>query len=66
VIRWLVSDFFAASPMLAFPVIALLVFFAVFIAVSLRAIRMANADVDRFAAMPLDGEQDERNGARHG
>jgi hypothetical protein len=52
--------------MLAFPVIALLVFFAVFIAVSLRAIRMANADVDRFAAMPLDGEQDERNGARHG
>ena len=65
-IRWLVSDFFAASPMLAFPIVALLLFLVVFVAVSVRAMRMAGTDVDRFAAMPLDGEKHERSGARHG
>ena len=51
------SEFFSQSPVLLLPLIALFLFLAVFIAVSLRAARMTKSTVDTLAQLPLsDGE----------
>lgn len=47
------ADFFARSPLLLGPVVALAIFVVVFVAVSVRAVRTKKHDVDRMAALPL-------------
>lgn len=57
--RWMVSDFFARSPALLGPVIALLLFMTVFVAASFYALRTRREEHDRMALLPL--KEDERH-----
>jgi hypothetical protein len=57
--RQLSADFFARSPLLIFPLIALAVFVVVFIAVSVRALRTRREELDRLAALPLSDSDSE-------
>lgn len=50
---WFASDFFARSPVLIYPVIALGLFMTVFISVSLKALFLKKSEVDRLAQLPL-------------
>lgn len=50
---WFASDFFARSPALVYPVIALGIFMTVFISVSLKALFLKKSEVDRLARLPL-------------
>ena len=52
-IRQLAAEFFARSPVLAWPVLALAIFFTVFLLVSLRALLTRKDEVERLAALPL-------------
>ena len=52
-LRQLSADYFARSPVLAYPVLALAIFLIVFIVVSVRALRSRREDVERMAALPL-------------
>jgi hypothetical protein len=58
------ADYFARSPVLAYPIAALGLFLLVFIAVSLRAVLRTRSDMDRMAQLPLlDAEPEvERHG----
>jgi hypothetical protein len=47
------ADYFARSPVLAFPVAALGLFLLVFIGVSLRALLRERTELDRMAQLPL-------------
>jgi hypothetical protein len=47
------SDLLEKSPVLAFPIVALVIFVAVFTLVAIRAMRMKKSDVRRLASMPL-------------
>lgn len=51
--RWMVSDFFARSPALLGPVIALVLFMGVFIAAAVYALRMRREQHERMALLPL-------------
>jgi hypothetical protein len=56
--RVIVSDFFARSPALVFPLIALGAFLFVFIVVTVGAVLMDRERLDRLARMPLsEGEE---------
>ena len=50
------SDFFSESPVLLLPLLALFLFLAVFIAVSVRAARMQRGAVEALARMPLEDQ----------
>lgn len=50
---WFASDFFARSPMLIYPVIALGIFMTVFVSVSLRALFKPKTEIERLANLPL-------------
>ncbi len=50
------SEFFAQSPALLFPVIALVLFFTVFLVVVVRVMRMSAAEADHIARIPLEDE----------
>jgi hypothetical protein len=47
------AEFFARSPLLAWPVFALALFLCVFVAVSLRALLGRRDDMQRMAELPL-------------
>lgn len=49
-------DFFGDNPLLAGPLIAMLLFTAVFVAACVRVIRSKAEHVDRMAQLPLEGE----------
>lgn len=55
--KWLVSDFFARSPALLGPVIALVLFMLVFVAATIYALRTQRAQHERMALMPLKEDQ---------
>jgi hypothetical protein len=58
------ADYFARSPVLAYPIAALGLFLLVFIAASLRALLRARSDMDQMAQLPLlDAEREVK---RHG
>lgn len=61
-ISFMASDFFARSPALMCPVIALGLFMTVFVATSLRALRADRAGIDRMARMPLANDEEEHHG----
>lgn len=48
------EEFFASSPVLALPVVAMLLFFAVFTLVVIRTMRTQSAAFDGRAALPLE------------
>ncbi len=50
---WFASDFFARSPVLIYPVIALGIFMTIFISMSLKALFLKKSEVDRLAQLPL-------------
>ena len=52
-ISWLASDYFAQSPVLALPVIALLVFMAVFTAMAIKAWRLSDGEIAELSMKPL-------------
>ncbi len=50
------AEFFAQSPVLLYPLIALVLFFTVFLAVIIRVMRMKRSEADRYAQLPLEEE----------
>jgi len=50
------SEFFAQSPALLYPVIALVLFFTIFLVVVVRVMRMSAAEADHNARIPLEEE----------
>ena len=50
------SEFFSQSPALLYPVIALVLFFTVFLFVVVRVMRMSAAEADENARIPLEEE----------
>ncbi|MCA9530714.1 MAG: hypothetical protein KC543_11305 [Myxococcales bacterium] len=56
---FLTKEFFAQSPVLALPLLALAIFLVVFVAVSVRALRMKDRETDRLAHLALDEAHDE-------
>jgi cbb3-type cytochrome oxidase subunit 3 len=55
--RLISSEFFARSPVLIFPVLALGLFFVVFVLISLRALLTQRDEMDAAARLPLnDGD----------
>jgi hypothetical protein len=55
--RDIAHDFFTTSPVMAAPLVALVLFVIVFVLVSLRAIRTQRSDADRAAQLALEGEE---------
>jgi hypothetical protein len=56
--RRFATDFFEQSPVLLYPVIALVLFFVVFLAVVIRVVRMKASEADRYAHIPLEEESE--------
>ncbi len=50
------AEFFARSPVLLYPLIALVLFFTVFVVVVIRVMRMKASEADRYAHLPLEEE----------
>jgi Zn-dependent protease with chaperone function len=50
------TELFAQSPALLYPLIALVLFFIVFLVVVIRVIRMKESEADRYARIPLEEE----------
>jgi hypothetical protein len=55
------ADYFARSPVLAFPLLALGIFLIVFVVVSLRALLQSRSQVDHMACLPLEGTEETRH-----
>ena len=55
-------DFFSHNPLLAGPLIAMLLFTAVFAAAVVRVVRAKREHVDRMAQLPLEGEGEVHHG----
>ena len=54
----LASDFFAQSPALLLPVLALVLFVVVFTVMTVRAMKMNKKTVTRLASLPLQHQED--------
>lgn len=52
-ISWLASDFFSQSPVLALPVVALLLFMVLFTVMAVRAMRLPASEVQSLAELPM-------------
>jgi cbb3-type cytochrome oxidase subunit 3 len=52
------TEFFAQSPVLAFPVLALLIFTMVFVAVVIRTLRMEREAISQESKLPLEEDHD--------
>jgi len=53
-------EFFRRSPLLAYPLAALLIFMAVFLIVTIRALLNRKTQWEAVSQLPLDGEHKER------
>jgi len=53
------ADYFARSPVLAFPLVALAIFLVVFLGVSLRTLLRDKKYIDRMAELPLHDTHEE-------
>ncbi len=56
------ADYFARSPVIVFPIVALAIFMVVFIAVTVRALRSNKDEVDHLAALPLSDSEVDSHG----
>jgi cbb3-type cytochrome oxidase subunit 3 len=54
-------QFFADSPVIVFPIFALLLFVAVFIVVTVRALRTQPSEIDALARIPLADDDEARH-----
>ena len=54
---YMASEFFASSPVLWLPVIALGLFLLAFTILTIRAMRKPKSEIDRLAALPLEPEE---------
>jgi cbb3-type cytochrome oxidase subunit 3 len=54
--RRFATEFFEQSPVLLYPVLALLLFFIVFLVVVVRVMRMKASDAEKRAQIPLEEE----------
>jgi hypothetical protein len=54
---YMASEFFASSPVLLLPIIALGLFVVAFTVLTVRTMRRPRAEIDALAALPLDGEE---------
>ncbi|MBT8468944.1 MAG: hypothetical protein KJN97_09360 [Deltaproteobacteria bacterium] len=52
------SEFFEQSPVLLYPLLALGLFFTVFLVVIVRVVRMKATEVDQYARIPLEEESE--------
>ena len=52
------SEFFSQSPALLLPILALVLFFTVFLVIVVRVIRMKPSDIEHNARIPLDEESE--------
>ena len=50
-------EFFAASPVLVYPIAALVLFLAAFALATWRALRQPRGEIESAARMPLDDEE---------
>ena len=53
-------EFFRRSPLLAYPLAALVIFMAVFLIVTVRALLSQKTRWETVSQLPLDGERNER------
>lgn len=58
-ISWFASDFFARSPVLIFPVVALGIFATVFTLVSLRALLRRSSELEALSRLPLEDDDNQ-------
>ncbi|MBW1830480.1 MAG: CcoQ/FixQ family Cbb3-type cytochrome c oxidase assembly chaperone [Myxococcales bacterium] len=56
--RRFAAEFFAQSPVLLLPVITLVLFFIVFLAVIVHVMRMKKSEADAYAHLPLEDEME--------
>lgn len=56
-ISWMAKEFFAASPVLVLPVIALVLFMLLFAVIACRTLLTRKAEFDRLAHMPFEDEE---------
>lgn len=61
--RDIAHGFFENSPAMAGPLVALLLFFTVFVAVSIRVLRKPASDWERDAALPLSANDRPHGGS---
>ncbi|WP_157069366.1 hypothetical protein [Sandaracinus amylolyticus] len=59
--RAIASDFFATSPLMAGPQIAMLIFLAIFVLVAVRIARGGARQWDAAARLPLEDEKESRH-----
>ena len=59
---WISTDFFARSPVMVFPAIALCLFVVVFTAAALRAFLQDGRHLERMARMPLEEDREVDHG----
>ena len=52
------SEFFSQSPALLLPILALVLFFTVFVVIIIRVMRMKSSDIDHNARIPLEEESE--------
>lgn len=57
--RQMAESFFERSPVMAGPLIAMLIFLAVFLFVIVRVMRSEKAEMDRTARLPLEEGRDD-------
>lgn len=56
-ISWMAKEFFAASPVLVLPVIALVIFMLAFALIACRTLLTRKAEFDRLANLPFEDEE---------
>lgn len=59
---WISGDFFARSPVLIYPLIALGIFMTVFVAAALRAFLTRKEHFDELALLPFDDSEVQNHG----
>tara|TARA_B100001750_G_scaffold146355_1_gene116908 strand:+ start:651 stop:839 length:189 start_codon:yes stop_codon:yes gene_type:complete len=59
---FMAREFFGASPILILPVVALVLFAVVFVALAVRAARMDRGEVHDHAQLALQGDQEAPRG----
>ena len=52
------AEFFAQSPALLYPILALVLFFTIFLIVIVRVMRMSASEVEHNAQIPLEEERE--------
>jgi hypothetical protein len=52
------AAFFAKSPVLVYPLVAMGIFMVVFVATAVRAVRIARPEAERMARLPLEADDE--------